>query len=109
MQSLNYFASISPVKRDTQIFLKLESCYGSNLERLSYRNKLVLRAVLCKYIYAKSIIKEYLIVDAIADTLIDFNGNSYEVLLQLQGLSVRGIETLIEFVTVQQLRGSLVD
>ncbi len=108
-QSLNYFASISSVKRDAQIFLKLESSYGSYLERLSSQNRLALRAVLCRYIYVRSIIEEYLIVDAIADTLAEFTENSYAALLELQGLSELGIELLIEFATIQQINGNSLD
>lgn len=100
--SLNDFACLSLLRRDTQIFLKLEALYGSYLERLGRKNSLALRAVLCRYIYCKISIKEYLIVDAITDTLVDFDEGNYDAVLDLKELSEGGIEAIIELVTVKQ-------
>lgn len=108
-KSLNYFAGISPLKRDADILIGLALQYGSYLESLNRENKLVLRAVLTRYICDKNRLAGYLIVDAIADTLPDFSDLICAILLELQGLSDKGIEILIELVTVQQIKEFIAD
>lgn len=99
VQPLNYFISTTIHSKDAQIFRYLSLRYGFHLERLDCERKLELRAILTRYLYYKCFISNYLIVDAIVDTLADFNKDTCAVLLELQGLSDPGAEVLIGLVT----------
>ncbi len=109
MQPLNYLARNFFRTQDAQTFLKLELRHGPYLERLSLHNKLALKAVLCRYIYMKSIIDEYLILDAITETLPDPRENRYAFLFELTELSERGAEVLVEIAMNQQVDRNITD
>lgn len=111
MESLNYFASTLGGTKDARIFKDLSRQYGSRLENLDVETKLAIMAVLSKYIYFKEFhIKEYLMVDAIAEVLpLYHNERICNVLMGLQGLSARSCEILIKFIAIHQLDESVAD
>lgn len=106
-RSLYSLAKSSPFKKDSQILMKLGRKYGCYLEKLSCKSRLALRAVLSRYVYEKSFIISYLIIDAIADTLpvIDFGDKVTTISQEMQGLSDFSIESLIQILTLQQIKG----
>lgn len=102
---LSHFASTLPGTQDAQIISEIEWRYGSYLERLTREEKLALRSVLSKYIYYQTFLENYLISDAITDTMPDLEATICEAMVALEGISLRIAEMLIKFVTDQSFLG----
>lgn len=109
MQPISRFASASPGTQDAQILSEIEWRYGSHMERLTLEDKLALRSVLSRYIYYKQFIQQYLIADAITDTMPDLDTSICAEILTLQGISTESAEKLIKFITDQQVGYDLRD
>lgn len=104
MEPLDYFAIPNAHTEDARILKNLSRQYGSWLENLDSESKLAIRAVLTRYVYFKRFyIHEFLIVDALADAIPDYNDLICNILMSLQGLSDRSCEILIKLITLQQI------
>lgn len=93
------FAIAPPGTRDAQIIAQVELRFGLYLEKLTSEQKLALRSVLSRYIYYKQFLDNYLLEDAITDTMPDLEASICEAMIALEGISSRNAEKLIEFVT----------
>lgn len=98
---LSHFTSTLPGIQDAQIISEIEWRYGSYLERLTREDKLALRSVLSKYIYYNEFLDNYLISDAITDTMPDLEASICSVMITLEGITTTSAEMLIKFVTDQ--------
>lgn len=104
-QPLSRFANVLSGTQDAQIISEIEWRYGSYLEKLTREDKLALRAVLSKYIYYNEFLDNYLISDAITDTIPDLEAGICSVMITLEKISTRSAEMLIKFVTDQSFVG----
>lgn len=104
MQPLSRRFTITPLStQDAQIIAQIELRFGLYLEKLTSKDKLALRSVLSRYIYYNKFLDNYLISDAITDTMPNLEASICEEMIALEGISTRTAELLIQFVTDQQI------
>lgn len=106
MQPLSSCFMIAPPgSQDARIIAQIELRFGLYLEKLTSEDKLALRSVLSRYIYYKKFLDNYLLSDAITDTMPDLEASICEAMVALEGISTRIAEMLVKFVTDQSFAG----
>ena len=89
--------------RNPRLLSQIQVQYDFHFPSLSIQDELALRSVLSRYLYYKTFIDRYSLVDAITDTMPDLEAQICNLMIVLEGISPLHAELLIESITAGQV------
>ena len=89
--------------RNARLLSQIQLQYHFRFPTLSIPDQLALRCVLSRYLYYKSFIDNYSLVDAITDTMPDLEAEICNLMIALEGISPLHAELLIQSITAGQV------